>query len=62
MSNIIFAAQLPPIMKPVPMNTGSQIPTGNPANRAQGGLFDQFLTQAEKDYLATQLQQVKWSR
>ncbi|MBF0270675.1 MAG: hypothetical protein HQL98_01180 [Magnetococcales bacterium] len=62
MSNINLAVQLPPIMKPAPIQPGSQASMSTAATRPQGGLFDQFLTQAEKDYLACQLQQVKWSR
>ncbi|MBF0339858.1 MAG: hypothetical protein HQL95_02700 [Magnetococcales bacterium] len=62
MSNTILAAQLPPVMKPAPIQSGSHVPAGTTASRPQGGLFDQFLTQAEKDYLASQLQQVRWSR
>ncbi|MBF0627798.1 MAG: hypothetical protein HQL91_06205 [Magnetococcales bacterium] len=63
MSNIVFNAYLPPVMKPAPFQpAGPSAPATPPNNRNQGGLFDQFLTQAEKDFLANQLQQVKWSR
>ncbi|MBF0190669.1 MAG: hypothetical protein HQL99_05900 [Magnetococcales bacterium] len=62
MSNINLAVHLPPLMKPAPAQPVSQASMSPSATKSQGGLFDQFLTQAEKDYLACQLQQVKWSR
>ncbi|MEO5347239.1 MAG: hypothetical protein H7834_12810 [Magnetococcus sp. YQC-9] len=64
MSNTISPAQLAAMMKPAqarPVSQGLMAP--NPAARPQGGgLFNDFLTQAEKDFLANQLQQVKWGR
>ncbi|MBF0164795.1 MAG: hypothetical protein HQL97_13855 [Magnetococcales bacterium] len=63
MSNTITPAHLAAMMKPAqsrPVSQGLMAP--KPVRPQDGGMFDQFLTQAEKDFLATQLQQVKWGR
>ncbi|GAB0057668.1 hypothetical protein SIID45300_02000 [Candidatus Magnetaquicoccaceae bacterium FCR-1] len=63
MSNTITPAHLAAMMKPAqirPVSQGTMAPL--PVRPQDGGLFNQFLTQAEKDYLANQLQQVKWGR
>ncbi|MBF0614838.1 MAG: hypothetical protein G8237_02905 [Magnetococcales bacterium] len=64
MSNTILTTQLPFVMKPTPAShAAAHPPMGSPATqRTGGGLFDQFLTQAEKEFLANQLQQIHWSR
>lgn len=62
MSHTILNAQLPFVMKPtLPQPVVNQNPLGSSANqRVAPGMFDQFLTQAEKEFLTNQLQQVKW--
>ncbi|MEO5331673.1 MAG: hypothetical protein H7839_06585 [Magnetococcus sp. YQC-5] len=63
MSNSIYATPLyQPIQsfpKPVPV---SQNASNAKSTVQQGVSFDQCLTQAEKDFIAAQLQQTKWAR
>ncbi|MBF0179040.1 MAG: hypothetical protein HQM03_03320 [Magnetococcales bacterium] len=64
MSNPIAAAQLLHTLAPV-SKAQTTTPQGQPATpNAQDrvGLFDQYLTQAERDYIANRLQDVKWMR
>ncbi|MBF0429079.1 MAG: hypothetical protein HQL94_09175 [Magnetococcales bacterium] len=61
MSITILAAPLNYPMKPaMGPQSGSKDPSSIQAAQKQGGLFDQFLTQAEKDFLAAQMQSMKW--
>ena len=64
MSNSIHTASLFRTMEPPKTmaarseNTANRSNTGTP----QGGLFDQFLSQAEKEFIANRLQELKLSK
>ncbi|MBF0294847.1 MAG: hypothetical protein HQL96_06630 [Magnetococcales bacterium] len=63
MSNPIAAAQL--LHTLAPTHKAHTAPQSQPAKADtpdRVGLFDQFLTQAERDFIANRLQEIKWMR
>lgn len=61
MSNPISALSLLQTMQPTRMNSLSAAPNSSSASalKPQAGLFDNFLSQAEKDFLSVQLEQIQ---